>query len=271
MSRRRREKQRGVALLMVLIALTILGTMTADLMETNEVYLATAVNARDSLQAEYMAKSGINLSRLTLSFRELLGDTALPFWQYADMLVSTFTSSGGGFLGDLTGANLSDVEGLGLKGIGQDADMKVTIVDEESKINVNVSNVFVRGNGAARMMHELSALMSPPEFDHLFDYRIGSGELMSREEIICEIIDFSDGNEDLCDLSGSEDPSLYTMMDPPYERKNAPLDSLEELHLVSGVTDDFWSAFVDPQPEDPNRRIMTVWGRGRINPVESKG
>jgi general secretion pathway protein K len=262
---RRREKQQGVALLMVLIALTILGTMTADLMETNEVYLATAVNARDALKAEYMAKSGINLSRLTLSFRELLGDTSLPFWQYADMLVSTFTSSGGGFLGDLTGANLSDVEGLGLKGIGQDADLKVTIVDEESKINVNVSNVFVRGNGAARMMHELYALMSPPEFDHLFDYRIGSGELVSREEIICEIIDFSDGNEDLCDLSGSEDPSLYTMMDPPYERKNAPLDSLEELHLVSGINDDLWSAFVDPDPEDPNRRIMTVWGKGRIN------
>ncbi len=265
MRRRSKEKQQGVALIMVLIALTILGAMTADLMETNEVYLATAVNARDALKAEYMAKSGINLSRLTLSFREILGDTALPFWQYADMLVSSFTGSGGGFLGDITGSNLADVEGLGLEGIGPDDDLKVTIVDEESKINVNVSNIVVQGNGSARMLFELESLMSPPEFDELFDDELGSGELSTREEIICEIIDFSDGNEDLCDLSGTEDSSLYTTLEPAYYRKNAPLDSLQELHLVSGIDDDLYSAFVDPRPEDPDRRIMTVWGKGRIN------
>ena len=49
------------------------------------------------------------------------------------------------------------------------------------------------------------------------------------------------------------------------ERKNAPLDSLEEIHLIAGVSEDFYSAFVDPKPEDPNARIMTVWGKGRIN------
>jgi general secretion pathway protein K len=265
MRRRSREKQRGVALLMVLIALTILGTMTADLMETNEVYLATAVNARDAMRAEYLAKSGVNLSRLTLSFRELLGSSTLPFWQYADMIISTFTSPGGGVLGDLTGANLADVEGLGLKGIGENADLKIDIIDEESKINVNVSNLTVRGHGATRMIYQLSSLMDPPAFDHLFTDSYGSGQLTEREDIICELIDFTDGDEDLCDLSGSEDRSLYSSLDPPYERKNAPFDSLEEIHLVSGINDDLWSAFVEPNSEDPKKRIMTVWGKGRIN------
>ena len=85
MKRRSHKSQRGVALLMVLIALTLLGSMTADLMENNEVYLATSVNAKDAKKAEYMAKSGVNLARLVLTFRELLGNTALPFWQYSDM------------------------------------------------------------------------------------------------------------------------------------------------------------------------------------------
>jgi general secretion pathway protein K len=265
MTPRRREKQRGVALLMVLIALTILGSMTADLMETNEVYLATAVNARDAKQAEYMAKSGVNLARLTLTFREILGSTALPFWQYSDMIINTITSSDGGFLGDLTGADLTSAEGIGLKGVRDDSDLEVVIVDEESKLNINIANTHIRGNGAEKMLLQLGALVGSEDFDHLFSEELNLSGLSTREDIICEIIDWTDPDPDLCDGSGSEDGSLYSGLIPSYERKNAPFDSLEELHLVSGITDDFWAAFVDPYPEDPTKRIMTVWGKGRIN------
>ena len=51
----------------------------------------------------------------------------------------------------------------------------------------------------------------------------------------------------------------------PYRRKNAPYDSLEELHMVRGVNDDFWATFVDPDPTNPRKRAMTVWGQGSIN------
>jgi general secretion pathway protein K len=34
---------------------------------------------------------------------------------------------------------------------------------------------------------------------------------------------------------------------------------------VRGVTDDFWSTFVDPVPIDPKKRQMTVWGQGAVN------
>ncbi len=265
MTRKPRQSQQGVALLMVLIALTILGTMTADLMESNEVYLATAVNARDAKKAEYMAKSGVNLARLTLTFRELLGNTSMPFWQYTDMLISTITDQSGGILGDLTGADLSGAEGLGLVGIGKDDELKVDVIDEESKLNINISNAITKGNSAQRMVRQLAALFAPNEFDYIFEEKVLADELSTREEIICEIIDWTDANEDLCDLSGNEDRSLYTSLEPPYERKNAPFDSVQELFFVSGVSDDFWSAFVDPNPEDPKKRIMTIWGKGRVN------
>jgi general secretion pathway protein K len=31
------------------------------------------------------------------------------------------------------------------------------------------------------------------------------------------------------------------------------------------VSDDFWANFVDPEPENPKKRIMTVWGQGGLN------
>ena len=266
MTARKRQNQRGIALLMVLIALTILGSMTADFLETNEVYLATAVNSRDAKQAEYMAKSGINLARLTLSFQELLGEAGnFPFWQYADLIIPMFTSKDGGIVGDLTGGSLSNGEGIGLVGIGDDAELAVTIVDEESKINVNLSNETVQGNGAKQMAEQLTVLTQSEDYDYIFDRELTNDGISGREDIICEIIDWSDGNEELCDNSGSEDRSIYSSLEPAYERKNAPFDSVEELHMVSGINEDFWSAFVDPDPEDPNKRIMTVWGKGRVN------
>ncbi|MDJ0763749.1 MAG: type II secretion system protein GspK [Myxococcota bacterium] len=265
MSVRRTRRQRGVALLMVLIALTILGAMTADLMESNEVYLATTVNARDSVRAEYMARSGIHLSRLLLSFQRLLGSSvSFPFWQYADLIVDVFTDSeGGGLLGDLAGIDVSGVEGLGL-GV-KDGDLKVTIIDEDSKINVNLANSQGYRNMRKMMFDQLMQLIAPMEYDPIFDREAKAGQVFDRESIICEIMDWADGDEDLCDMSGSEDPSYYQMLDPEYLRKNAPFDSLMELHLVKGIDDDFWSAFVEPNPEDPEARVMTVWGRGRIN------
>jgi general secretion pathway protein K len=35
--------------------------------------------------------------------------------------------------------------------------------------------------------------------------------------------------------------------------------------MVRGVTDDFWATFVDPDPTDPRKREMTVWGQGTVN------
>ena len=200
---KKRDKERGIALLMVLIALTILGSMTADLLESNETYLATAVNTRDAKQAEYLAKSGVNLARLTLSFKDMLGKAAnFPFWQYTDMIVPMFTSKDGGFLGDFTGTTFDEETGVGLKGLPDDADLQVTVIDEDSKLNVNVANEPLNGGGAKQMLSQLTMLTASQDFDYIFDADNSGEELTDREDIICEFIDFTDADEDLCDGSG---------------------------------------------------------------------
>ena len=34
---------------------------------------------------------------------------------------------------------------------------------------------------------------------------------------------------------------------------------------MRGVSDDFWATFVDPEPQKPKKRVMTVWGQGAVN------
>jgi general secretion pathway protein K len=258
-----RRKQEGIALLMVLMALAILGAMTADLMESSEVYLSTTTNARDSVRAEYMARSGVNLSRLLLSFQRMIGSSGMnfPFWQYADLAIGLFTDSEGGLLGDLGEMDTSANKGVGLEG----GEVSIKIIDEDSKLNINVAADQGRTNLSAALVSKLRGLMAPIQFDPLFERASDLGAFFQRDEVICEIVDYVDGDENLCDGSGGEDKSFYQSLDPPRERKNAPLDSLEELRLIKGMSDDLWATFVDPNPEDPDSRIMTVWGKGMIN------
>jgi general secretion pathway protein K len=88
------------------------------------------------------------------------------------------------------------------------------------------------------------------------------------------ILDWVDADQNLsrCDITGASGPStggedsFYQLLDPPYMRKNAPFDSLEELRMVRGISDDFWATFVEPDNADPRRRLITVWGaQGKVN------
>jgi general secretion pathway protein K len=86
------------------------------------------------------------------------------------------------------------------------------------------------------------------------------------------MIDWVDTNFEtaVCDTSGqaqqnAAEDSFYQLLKKPYARKNAPLDSIEELRLVRGVSDDFWATFIDPDPDKPDKRVVTVWGSGKVN------
>ncbi|HEX4515271.1 MAG TPA: type II secretion system protein GspK, partial [Polyangiaceae bacterium] len=150
---------------------------------------------------------------------------------------------------------------------------EVKIVDEDAKINVNLG----ASNDIAhiRLAKELMGLMSPPQYNPLFEQRDSTGNYHDRLTICAAIIDWADVDELAmnCDTqtqqapvsSGVEDAYYQLLATKAYRRKNAPYDSLEELHLVRGITDDFWATFVDPDPTKPEKRVMTVWGQGAVN------
>jgi general secretion pathway protein K len=168
----------------------------------------------------------------------------------------------------LGGFDLDKGKNLGLKGAG----FEIKIVDEDSKINVNEP---ARGGafGQTRLAQQLIGLMGGPQNDPLFANRDTDGQFSDRQSICSAVIDWTDPDGDayVCDpnnpnaqSAGAED-SFYERLKKPYPRKNAAFDSLDELHKVRGFGDDFWATFVEPDPDRPEKRTLTVWGQGTIN------
>jgi general secretion pathway protein K len=110
-----------MALMMVLISVALMTVLVTDFMENTSVFVATGTNARDEIQATYMARSAINLSRLLLVVQPTInrqlrsfGMPSLPIWRYADMMLSPFSDTGAaGGLGMLLGADLSTARRVG--------------------------------------------------------------------------------------------------------------------------------------------------------------
>ena len=277
---RRRARERGVAFLMVVFAIVIMVVMLAEIQDDTGAEVAAATAARDSVQAEYYARSAVNLSRLLIAAEPtmragiaplfmLMKQTPpqLPVWEYSDRILGAFNDKeGGSDFSALSGLDLSLGKGLGLKS----GHFEVVIVDEDAKINVNMG----AANEIAhiRLSKELMALMGPIQYDPLFSQRDSTGNYNDRLSICSALIDWADPDEQLfsCDLTNAPstnavEDSWYSLLPKPYRRKNAPYDSLEELHMVRGVTDDFWQTFVDPDPTNPKKRLVTVWGQGAVN------
>jgi general secretion pathway protein K len=152
------------------------------------------------------------------------------------------------------------------------------VIDEDSKINVNMAarpDLFSQ----VRLAQQLVGLIANPQYDKLFENRDADGQFTDRQTLCAAIIDWTDPDQDgaVCDpqnasaqQAGAED-SFYQLLKKPYQRKNAAFDSLEELRLVRGVGDEFWETFVEPDSENPDKRVMTVWGQGKINVNSANG
>ena len=68
-ARPRRPRDRGVALLVVITWLALMIALVAEFTFGTSVDAAQAANARDELRAHYLARSGINLSRLLIKIQ----------------------------------------------------------------------------------------------------------------------------------------------------------------------------------------------------------
>jgi general secretion pathway protein K len=255
-----------MALLMTIISIALMTVLVSDFMENTTVFVTTGANARDEIKATYLARSAINLSRLVLVLQPTINRSlrafnmpGLPIWKYADMLLAVFSDPGAAAgLGMLVGASLGEAEGMGVEG----GSFTATIVDEDSRINLNMA---AQGRMAELLARQLASLMQSARYNELFEERDSNGDFTDRQTQIQAIVDWADLDFVPFGFDSGAEDSYYEMLTPRYRRRNAPFDSLEELRMVRGVDEDFWSAFVEPQPDDPDQRILTVWGSGRIN------
>lgn len=71
-------RRRGVALLIVTVSVALLTIMGTQFAFDSRVQFEMAVNARDEVRAYYLARSGVSLSRLLLSFQKQVNNLQLP-------------------------------------------------------------------------------------------------------------------------------------------------------------------------------------------------
>lgn len=286
----KRESRRGVALVAVLVMITILTVLVAELAEHSTTAFHATVSERDQLRAEYLAKSGLNLTRLLIAREPDIRRVVAPMyailtgrqppqinvWDFANELLQPFSdaeaavSAGAG-----SGIDFGLMEGLTDTG----GHFEIVAIPENSLINVNNPLFFAGDQARVSIAMQLYALMggyqSPDSpYDMLFSTRDPDGQFTTRLDIVSDLIDWWDFDEQrtvfdpgasAVATAGGEDDTTSRYADP-YPIKNAPYDSLEELRLIRGIGDDFWATFVEGNPDDPKSRKITIYGSGAVNP-----
>ncbi len=119
-----------------------------------------------------------------------------------------------------------------------------TITDEDSKINVNTASL--------------------EQLKYLLDSTGVEGEDI--DVIADSIFDWRDPN-DLHLLNGAEE-DYYRSLDEPYSSKDGPLEAIEELLLVKGMTPEILYGTTGADEEDSYEGVMkylTVYNTGIVN------
>jgi len=260
--------QRGVAVLMVLACLAVLMPFTASYNYQARVDWQSAVNLRDEVAARNLQRGALRLSLLLFElqrlvfnakqFRDMVG--SMDITQVAPYLMSVFgTKDGGEGMGDLLGIDTTAFKDLSI----ENGTFEVRVDAESGRINVNclAKEESNNDNPQARGVETLEALMLPVLYDSLFEEEKSDGQRYRREDVVQAIVDYVDENRRRFDpvrltASSAAEVYRYEQLYDNYEARNAPLDSIEELHLVQGIDDDWMLAFGSE---------LTVYGGCKVN------
>ena len=259
----RRQGERGVALLVVIMAIALITVVVSEFAYNSSVELAAATNFRDELRAQYLLRSSANLARLLFKVQErvvephrrMLGDLQVP--HYAPYLIGAFAQKEEAeALGSLLGVDTTGAKGLGIDAGRVDAE----IAAEDGKLNVNCAGGVASEANKTRLAAALMALMSPPQFNPLFEQPDDEGEHHDREEIVQALIDWADSDETRFGASSAPEDYGYESSPDPYRSKNSYYDTPGELGLVRGIDEDFLRIFGE---------ALTVWGKCEVNVNEA--
>jgi general secretion pathway protein K len=261
--------------------------------ESTATSYALATTERDQLRAEYLARSAVNLTRLLVAQQDAIQASMAPLfmmmapgrppppispWVFANEVLKPFCDfDSAQATGAEVGFDFGMAEGLGDTG----GRCELIAFAENSRINVNEPLHFnderARLNVAMQIYAMIGGYQSPSPSDPLFERQDADGQQTTRLDVVSAVVDWWDQDTQRSNFdpgaatmpqSGAED-DVYSRFRDPYEVKNAPFDSVEELRLIRGVGDDFWATFVEDDPDDPNSRKVTVYGSGAVNVNEA--
>ncbi len=219
------QSQSGIALVTVILIISILVAAALELNRSTRADVYDAANLSDGLRLAYVAKSG--------------------FYGAAALLVNSSNPY------DTLRDNWANTEALSVqsKTLFTNGYFMVNIEDEKGKIPLN--RLVTGSTVNADIKDMLLRLLAAREFD-LGDRKAA--------EIVDAIIDWIDADNSVTGL-GAES-SYYASLPRPYVAKNAPLDCIEEMLMIKGITNELFAGTKD---KPALRQLVTIYGTGAIN------
>ncbi len=239
--RRARPRQRGVAIIAVLVALSVVMVIGNEFSTNTNVDLTAAANHRDAMRAQFLASSALNLSELVIRLQQRLDNVkqlgGIQITDFADQLMLAFCGSAEE-VKDAIGLPTDQVKGLGAD-IGTCG--AVAIDTDDGKINLNCAN----GNATtvATLKTRLDALMFFPAYDPIFQEEDATGWRRDRELQATALIDYVDKDRGRHGTPGASEDYGYESRKDEYKAKDNYLDTVGEIRQIRGVDDRFWTVF----------------------------
>jgi len=220
-----RSNQRGVALILVLLMISIIVAVTIQLNRSMRSEVYEAANLSDGIRLRYVAESGFYAGEALLLADKNPFDALTEDWAKTEMLA------------------------LKSEGLFDNGSFNLLIEDEGGRIPVNR---LVSGNGYNAPVRDLLLRLLTGPYFRLSQDQAG--------EVVDAIKDWIDADDEVTG-SGAEG-GYYAGLEKPYAAKNAPLDCIEELLMVKGMTRELFYG----TGESPGLVLcLTVFGDGRIN------
>jgi len=217
--------KKGVALILVLLMVSVIVVLTLQLNVSSRSQVHEAANLGDGIRVLYIAKSGLFAGMGLLSEDRGDADTLNEAWARTDALSEQSKSYfDGGYV-------------------------ELVIEDETGKININklvAGNAF---NGAIKGL--LTRLLTQPQF------QIQEREI---EDLLNAIKDWIDADSEVT-ATGAEN-AYYQGLGKSYAVRNGPMESIDELLMVRGVTREL---FYGTAERPGLARLLTVQGEGSVN------
>lgn len=189
--------RRGVVLILVLSMVALFTAMIVVFSADESLDIELAYNFRDSIQAQYIARGGVEAAIAVLSEDDQAYDSEDEQW--------------GGFAEYAAGASA----------YLEDAQLTGSITDESGKIDLNA--LAKNDNDRELRISQFKRLFTVLRID------ITEDEL---NDLVYALIDWVDADAET-DLGAEDD--YYQSLEPPYHCKNALMDSVEEILLVKGM------------------------------------
>jgi len=219
------KDQSGIALITVILIVSILAAAALELNRSTRHDIYDAANLSDGIRLTYIAKSGFYGAAALLAKSSADYETLRDDWARAE----TFSAQSASFF--------------------PNGHFILRIEDEKGKIPLNK---LVDGGAVNPEIKEmLLRLLALPEFE------LGPQEGM---EIVDSIIDWMDENDDISGM-GAES-SYYASLPLPYKAKNGPLDCIEELLMIKGISKE---VFAGTSKKPGLIQCVTIYGTGAIN------